>query len=344
MWIIFTVMTLSAGRPAGKAALTHTARAEDAPETRPQCHCLEGHVVPADTHLGGLPMPRLRGVRNDRSIVRDLITLPVRLPWLATRLSLRVTGRLATVPLRVAEQLIEAVALAPVRRPGATPNGEVPAIVEVIDVVVAEPLPIREPPLELRRVTPEEGPSAETMVERPSPRPAGAARTRTAARRQVSGEAKARPRARRRRATRARRPTPAAEATPQAAAAAVPEAPVAEAAAHAPAPKPPPPPPPDATPAEPIPPRHVTQEVALVESFADPGAEEGAGATVHVEEPWAGYGQMPAKEIVARLPSASSEELAALELYERAHRSRRTVLAAADRQLRIATAASRRPK
>jgi hypothetical protein len=82
----------------------------------------------------------------------------------------------------------------------------------------------------------------------------------------------------------------------------------------------------------------VSEEPRFVESFAEPGAEEGVGAAVHVREPWKGYGQMTAKDVVARLTGASREELAAVELYERAHRSRRTVLAAADRGLRRATA------
>ena len=64
---------------------------------------------------------------------------------------------------------------------------------------------------------------------------------------------------------------------------------------------------------------------------------------MHVEAPWEGYGRMAAKEVIARLADASREEVAAVELYERAHRSRRTVLAAASRQLRMATAAARRP-
>jgi len=38
-------------------------------------------------------------------------------------------------------------------------------------------------------------------------------------------------------------------------------------------------------------PTHVSEEVRLVEAFAEPGAEEGAGAAVHMVEPWKGYGQ-----------------------------------------------------
>ena len=51
----------------------------------------------------------------------------------------------------------------------------------------------------------------------------------------------------------------------------------------------------------------------------------------------------PAPEVNARLAGASRETLAAVTLYERVHRGRATVLATADRQLRLATAAAQRP-
>jgi hypothetical protein len=91
------------------------------------------------------------------------------------------------------------------------------------------------------------------------------------------------------------------------------------------------------------PPAHVSTEPQFVESFAERGAEEGAGAAVHVDEPWEGYRRMTAREVTARLSGASREALAAVALYERAHRRRATVLATADRQLRLATAAAQRP-
>jgi hypothetical protein len=81
-------------------------------------------------------------------------------------------------------------------------------------------------------------------------------------------------------------------------------------------------------------PAHVSEEPALVEEFAEPGAEEGAGAEVHIEEPWDGYAHMSAKQITARLSTATPAELAAVQLYETAHRSRQTVLNAAQRELR----------
>lgn len=88
-------------------------------------------------------------------------------------------------------------------------------------------------------------------------------------------------------------------------------------------------------------PEHVSRETQLVETFADPGAEQGVGASVDVLEPWEGYARMTRDDVIARLNDASREELAAVELYEHAHRGRKTVLAAADRQLRRATAADR---
>ena len=91
-------------------------------------------------------------------------------------------------------------------------------------------------------------------------------------------------------------------------------------------------------PATPAPP--VEEEPRLVATSADAGAEDGPGATVHVAEPWDGYAGMNAKDVVARMADASPEALAAVELYEQGHGGRRTVLTAADRRLRRATAAA----
>lgn len=113
-------------------------------------------------------------------------------------------------------------------------------------------------------------------------------------------------------------------------------------------PSPPPPPAPPAaeeTPAEPATsydtpaerePAHVSEEPSLVEEFAEPGAEDGAGAEVHIAPPWDGYADMNAKQIVARLSSATPAELAAVQLYESSHRRRQTILNAAQRELRTA--------
>lgn len=83
-------------------------------------------------------------------------------------------------------------------------------------------------------------------------------------------------------------------------------------------------------------PAHVSEEPELVREEADPGAEDGAGAGVTVQEPWEGYGRMSAKEVIARLTDANSAELAAVALYESGNRSRQTVLEAVQRQMRTA--------
>jgi hypothetical protein len=79
---------------------------------------------------------------------------------------------------------------------------------------------------------------------------------------------------------------------------------------------------------------HVDEEVELVGEFSDPGAEDGAGANVHVAEPWSGYAQMHADEIIDHLATVADSALALVELYEQTHRRRRTVLEAAGRELR----------
>jgi hypothetical protein len=90
--------------------------------------------------------------------------------------------------------------------------------------------------------------------------------------------------------------------------------------------------PPPATPIEE--PAHVSEEPELVEEVAEPGAEDGAGAELHIREPWEGYRDMSAREIGARLVGASTAELAAVQLYESANRSRQTILSAVARQLK----------
>jgi hypothetical protein len=84
-------------------------------------------------------------------------------------------------------------------------------------------------------------------------------------------------------------------------------------------------------------PVHVSEEPELVRELAESGAEDGAGAHVTVNPPWDGYAQMNAREVIARAGQASPAELAAVRLYESRHRSRQTVLAAVDRQLKLAS-------
>ena len=69
---------------------------------------------------------------------------------------------------------------------------------------------------------------------------------------------------------------------------------------------------------------------------AEPGAEQGAGAEVTVKEPWAGYRLLNARDVIDRTRTANVAELAAVRLYESRHRCRQTVLAAVDRQLKLA--------
>jgi hypothetical protein len=87
------------------------------------------------------------------------------------------------------------------------------------------------------------------------------------------------------------------------------------------------PPPPEATP-------HLDVEPdELVGEFADPGAEDGAGAELHVAEPWDGYDGMTAPAITDRLVVADVATLAAVQLYEATHRNRTTVITAAERRM-----------
>jgi hypothetical protein len=87
---------------------------------------------------------------------------------------------------------------------------------------------------------------------------------------------------------------------------------------------------------------HVSEEPELVEEFSEPGAEDGAGAEIHVDEPWDGYRQMNAKDVIARLAAATPAELAAVQLYEGGNRGRQTILAAAQRALRSANGRGQR--
>lgn len=94
---------------------------------------------------------------------------------------------------------------------------------------------------------------------------------------------------------------------------------------------------PAAEPPQPPEPVHVSEEAELVEELAEPGAEDGAGASVTVDEPWTGYARMTAKQVVERLADATPAELAAVQLYEGFHRNRQTVRAAAERNLKSKT-------
>jgi hypothetical protein len=81
-------------------------------------------------------------------------------------------------------------------------------------------------------------------------------------------------------------------------------------------------------------PEHIDEEETLVAEFAEPGAEDGAGAELELSEPWEGYDGMHVDELLPRLGDASSEALAAVVLYERATRDRAAVIEEAERELR----------
>jgi hypothetical protein len=81
-------------------------------------------------------------------------------------------------------------------------------------------------------------------------------------------------------------------------------------------------------------PDHVDEEVVLVAEVAEEGAEEGAGPELHVDEPWDAYDEMTAPEIRDRLAAADPLLAAAVNLYETTHKSRRTVIDAAERALK----------
>ena len=71
----------------------------------------------------------------------------------------------------------------------------------------------------------------------------------------------------------------------------------------------------------------------LVGEFAEAGAEDGAGAALNFEEPWEGYRHQTVDEITGRISELDAAGLAMLELFESAHKGRKTVLEAAERRL-----------
>lgn len=81
-------------------------------------------------------------------------------------------------------------------------------------------------------------------------------------------------------------------------------------------------------------PLHVETEVEVVAERADPDATDGAGAQLKIDEPWPGYDNLHADEIIAAIATAGPAELAVTDLYENTHKRRRTVLAAVEQQLR----------
>ena len=97
-----------------------------------------------------------------------------------------------------------------------------------------------------------------------------------------------------------------------------------------PAPAPPPPQEPEPEP-EPEP---TGERAELVDTVADPGAEDGAGASLRVAPPFPGYDKLRAPDVIDRLGGVDLAELGETELYERSHRARRTVLDAIAREIK----------
>ncbi len=136
---------------------------------------------------------------------------------------------------------------------------------------------------------------------------------------------------------RSRRPTPgrppaAVREPPPAPVQEPPPAPVQEpppASVQEPPPAPPPPPPPQAAESA-----EDAEDAELVDVSADPGAEDGAGASLRVAPPFAGYDALRGPDVIARLSGADLAELGETELYERTHRARRTVLDAIAREIK----------
>ena len=131
-------------------------------------------------------------------------------------------------------------------------------------------------------------------------------------------------------------PSPEAEAEAAAAAAARREAErvaAAEAAARRPAARPvrrPAPHP--AGPAAPgrgraRPPAHVSEEAGQVASF---GPADEPGARIQVDAPWPDYDQHPASEVIKRVRMGDDATRAVVLLYERTHKARKSVIAAAE--------------
>jgi hypothetical protein len=81
-------------------------------------------------------------------------------------------------------------------------------------------------------------------------------------------------------------------------------------------------------------PDHVDEEPVLVAEVAEEGAEDGAGPELHVDPPWDGYDRMTATDVRDRLGAASTVEAGAVELYERTHKNRSSVIEASERAQR----------
>lgn len=71
---------------------------------------------------------------------------------------------------------------------------------------------------------------------------------------------------------------------------------------------------------------HIDSEVEVVAEVADAEAPDSPGPQIHVDEPWEGYGQMKAPDIVDRVGTADQATKAVVRLYEQTHRKRKSIL------------------
>ena len=78
---------------------------------------------------------------------------------------------------------------------------------------------------------------------------------------------------------------------------------------------------------EPSPPAHVSSEPEAVASF---GPADAPGAMLEVAAPWEGYDQHSAAEVVKRVRSGDDATRAVVLLYERSHKARKSIIAAAE--------------
>jgi len=146
-------------------------------------------------------------------------------------------------------------------------------------------------------------------------------------------------------ATPPQRPTttapPRAAARPAAAAVPTPARPAPAPASVAPAPlEPAEPTAPDQPDQPEFAPPHIDEEESeVVYSSSDAGAENGAGPSIHIDEPWNGYRGMSAADVIDRLAVADTAMLAAVQLYETSHKQRPSVLKAVDLRLEAAARA-----
>jgi hypothetical protein len=77
----------------------------------------------------------------------------------------------------------------------------------------------------------------------------------------------------------------------------------------------------------PEPPAHVSTDPEPVASF---GPADSPGATLEVDPPWPGYDGHPAAEVIKRVRQGDEATRAVVLLYERTHKARKSVIAAAE--------------